>query len=124
MEEIINFTSVAGMFALAISGALTAMEKRFDPFGIFIIGFVTGAGGGTIRDMTLSGRDVFWLVEPAYTYVAIAGSIFAIVFRKHLGYLRTTLSLFDTIGLALYTVIGVQIGIMHNLPGLSCVVYI
>ncbi len=122
MEEIINFTSIAGMFALAISGALTAMEKRFDPFGIFIIGFVTGAGGGTIRDMMLSGRNVFWLVEPAYTYVAIAGTLFAILFRKYLGYLRTTLSLFDTIGLALYTVIGVQIGIMHDLPGLSCVV--
>lgn len=122
MHEIIYYMGVVGVFAFAISGALTAMEKRFDPFGIIIIAFVTGSGGGTLRDAMLSGRTVFWLEQPIYIYVAIAGAVAAILFRPYLGYLRSTLSLFDTIGLALYTVLGVQIGLMHELPALSCVV--
>lgn len=121
VEEILNIITVAGVFAFAISGALTAMEKKLDVFGVFIIAFATAVGGGSLRDVIIAGRTVFWIQEPIYTYLIIAATVFSIVFRKKLGYLRITLSLFDTIGLALYTVIGVQIGIQSGLPGVSCI---
>jgi len=121
IEQAIDFITVAGVFAFAISGALTAMEKKLDVFGVFIIAFATAVGGGSIRDVIIADRNVFWLVEPVYTYVAIGGAIFAILFRTKFGYLRKTLSLFDTIGLALYTIIGVQIGIANDLSGVSCI---
>jgi len=121
IEQAIDFITVAGVFAFAISGALTAMEKKLDVFGVFIIAFATAVGGGSLRDVIIADRNVFWLIEPVYTYVAIGGTAFAILFRTKLSYLRKTLSLFDTIGLALYTIIGVQIGIVHELSGVSCI---
>lgn len=121
IEQAIDFITVAGVFAFAISGALTAMEKKLDVFGVFIIAFATAVGGGSLRDVIIADRNVFWLVEPVYTYVAIAGTAFAVIFRSKLGHLRKTLSLFDTIGLGLYTVIGVQIGMVHELSGVSCI---
>lgn len=121
IEHIISFITTAGVFAFAISGALTAMEKKLDVFGVFIIAFATAVGGGSLRDVIIGDRSVFWLMEPIYIYVLIGGTAFAIIFRKKLEYLRSTLSLFDTIGLALYTIIGVQIGIQHELAGISCI---
>ena len=121
VEEILNIITVAGVFAFAISGALTAMEKKLDVFGVFIIAFATAVGGGSLRDVIIADRSVFWLVEPIYTYIIIGSTVMAILFRSKLGYLRKTLSLFDTIGLALYTIIGVQIGMQNELSGVSCV---
>ena len=121
VEEILNIITVAGVLAFAISGALTAMEKKLDVFGVFIIAFATAVGGGSLRDVIIADRSVFWLVEPIYTYIIIGSTVMAILFRSKLGYLRKTLSLFDTIGLALYTIIGVQIGMQNELSGVSCV---
>jgi len=121
MEEIISYISIGGVFAFAISGALTAMEKRLDIFGVFIIAFATSVGGGSLRDVLIANKNVFWLIEPAYTYVAIAGTVFAVIFRPKLCKLKQALSLFDTIGLALYTIIGVNVGIYYGLPGVSSI---
>lgn len=120
MDQIIYYIGVIGSVAFAISGALNAMNKRLDPFGVFIIAFATAVGGGTVRDV-LIGKSVFWLVDPLYMYFIIAGTIVAIIFRGKLNYLRKTLLLFDTIGLALYTIIGVQIGLVANLDNVSCI---
>jgi uncharacterized membrane protein YeiH len=121
VEQVIAYISVAGSFAFAISGALTAMSKRFDAFGVFIIAFATAVGGGSLRDVIVNRNAVFWLNQPEYMYFIIGGTIFAILLRKKLAYLRKTLLLFDTIGLGLYTIIGVEIGIQNELSGISCV---
>ncbi|MBN2485440.1 MAG: trimeric intracellular cation channel family protein [Bacteroidales bacterium] len=121
MEPIYLVVNIVGSFAFAISGALTAMNKKFDPFGVFIVAFATAVGGGTIRDILVSESSVFWLTRPEFIYYILAGTVFAIFFRKKLGYLRKTLLLFDTLGLALYTIIGVEVGLRNNLSGVSCV---
>jgi uncharacterized membrane protein YeiH len=121
MEKIYLFVSIAGSFAFSISGALTAMSKKFDPFGVFIIAFATAVGGGTIRDILVSSNSVFWLTQPQFIYYILGGTVFAIIFREKLSYLRRTLLLFDTLGLALYTIIGVEVGLRNNLSGVSCV---
>jgi len=120
MNEIYYILMMIGTFALSISGSLTSMEKRFDFFGVFIIAFVTAVGGGTLRDMLIE-REVFWLNDASYLYIIIAGSIFAMVFRKKLNYLRNFLLLFDTIGLALFTILGAEIGLAHDLDFINCV---
>ncbi len=121
MEQILDNLGIAGSFAFAISGALTAMNKKFDPFGILIIAFATAVGGGTLRDVLVSTNSAFWLNQPQYGYIILGGTAFAIFFRKKLSYLRKTLMLFDTLGLALFTVIGVEVGLQHHLNGMSCV---
>ncbi len=103
-----------GIIALAISGSLSAMENRFDFFGVLSIAIATSFGGGTIRDMLIE-REVFWISDPMYIYALVASCVFSIIFRKYLDYLRTTLLLFDTIGLGLFTILGVEIGYQFNL---------
>jgi uncharacterized membrane protein YeiH len=121
MEKVYLFISIAGSIAFSISGALTAMSKRFDPFGVFIIAFATAVGGGTIRDILVSAHSVFWLTRPQFIYYILVGTAVAIIFREKLSYLRKTLLLFDTLGLALYTIVGVEVGLRNNLSGVSCV---
>ena len=122
MNIIVEYLGLIGSFALAISGALKAMRKKFDAFGVFIIAFVTAVGGGTIRDMLLTDKSVFWMTDASFIYVIIGGALFAILLRKKLFHLQKILLLFDTIGLGLFTVIGVQIGIESDINMVSCVI--
>jgi len=122
VELVIQYISVAGCFALAISGALTAMHNRFDPFGVLIIGFVTAVGGGTIRDTLIADRDVFWFYDPYTLYAVVAGVVLAILLRKRIKYLNKPLLVFDTLGLGLFTVTGIQIGLDHDLHPLICLI--
>jgi len=99
---------------------LTALKKRLDLFGVFIIAFVTALGGGTLRDLLLDA-PIGWMFDVTYVYVIIAAAIVALIFRKKLGYVRKSLFLFDTIGIALYTVVGVQKGLDAQLPAIICI---
>lgn len=112
---------ILGTFAFAISGVLVALEKRMDVFGLLIIAFVTSVGGGTLRDILIGQTPVTWMVNMTYVYAIIGATIFSIVFRKRLNYLRTSLFLFDTIGIGLYTVVGIEKGLFIELHPIICI---
>ena len=118
--DLILIIDILGTIAFSVSGALTAMKKRLDPFGIAIIAFVTAVGGGTLRDVLIDA-PIVWMRNLTFIYVIILATIFAIIFRKKLGYVRRSLFLFDTIGLALYTIVGVEKGIAAGFPPLICI---
>lgn len=104
-----------GTAAFAISGALFAINKRMDPFGVFIIAFVTAVGGGTLRDILIGRTPVTWMQDLNYIYVILISGIVSIVLRKKIAYLSKSLFLFDTIGLGIFTIIGTEIGIQNDL---------
>ncbi|MCI4444332.1 MAG: trimeric intracellular cation channel family protein [Lentimicrobium sp.] len=112
---------IIGTMAFAMSGALTAMNKKLDPFGVFIIAFVTAVGGGTLRDMLIGRTPVGWMLELNYVYVIVVGFILAILFRKKLDRLRTSLLLFDAVGLGVFTIIGLEKGINVGLSPVICI---
>jgi len=112
---------ILGTIAFAISGVLIAMNKRMDPFGILIIAFVTAVGGGTLRDILIGQTPVSWMLDMNYTYAIFVSAIFAVIFKSKINYLRTSLFLFDTIGIGLYTVVGVEKGIYADLHPIICV---
>ena len=112
---------ILGTVAFAISGVLIALKKRMDLFGILIIAFVTAFGGGTLRDVLIGETPVSWMTNIVYTYVVLGTSIFAIIFRNKLNYLRTSLFLFDTIGIGLFTVVGISKGISAGLHPINCI---
>ncbi len=116
-----QFLDIIGTMAFAMSGALTAMNKKMDPFGVFIIAFVTAVGGGTLRDIMIGRTPVGWMLDLVYVYVIIIGFVLAIIFRKKFDTLRTSLFLFDTIGLGVFTLIGLEKGINVNLHPVICV---
>ncbi|TNJ45819.1 trimeric intracellular cation channel family protein [Tamlana fucoidanivorans] len=112
---------ILGVIAFAISGVLVAIEKRMDLFGILIIAFVTSVGGGTLRDLLIGDTPVSWMRDMTYTYVIFISAVFAILFRSNINYLRTSLFLFDTIGIGLYTLVGIEKGIHANLHPIICI---
>ena len=112
---------IIGTMAFAMSGALTAMNKKMDPFGVFIIAFVTAVGGGTLRDVLIGRTPVGWMLDIRYVYLIIVGFILAILFRKKFDRLRTSLFLFDTIGFGVFTLIGLEKGINIGLHPVICI---
>lgn len=96
-----------GTFAFAISGIRLAAGKDFDLFGAYVVGLVTAIGGGTIRDLCLD-LTPFWMLNSSYMIWTAIALIFVILFRKHLIRLNNTFFIFDTIGLALFTVVGIE----------------
>ncbi|MCG9972731.1 trimeric intracellular cation channel family protein [Christiangramia crocea] len=113
--SLFNILDILGTIAFAISGALSAMNRRLDLFGIFIIAFVTAIGGGTLRDLLIGSTPVTWMENIVYVYLIGLVTILAIVFRNKLFYLRKSLFLFDTIGLGVFTITGVETGIQNDL---------
>ena len=108
MEETFLFIiEVIGTFAFAISGIRLAAFKSFDWFGAYTVGLVTAIGGGTLRDVLLD-IPVFWMQTWMYLAVTAASLAVVIMFRKLLVSKDRMLFLFDTLGLALFVVIGIQ----------------
>ncbi len=116
-----EFLDYLGTGVFAISGALVAMRRRLDPFGVFIIGFVTAVGGGTIRDILLGIQPVTWMKHTEYVFVSLVAIVIAILLRNHLKYISKSLSFFDTIGIGIFTIIGTKIGIDAHLSAIICV---
>lgn len=108
MEETFLFViEVLGTVAFAISGIRLAATKGFDWFGAYTVGLVTAIGGGTLRDLLLD-IPVFWMQTSWYLVVTGISLATVIVFRSLLVSRDRILFVFDSIGLALFCVIGIQ----------------
>jgi uncharacterized membrane protein YeiH len=117
----ITIVDILGTFSFAAAGAFAAMEKKLDPFGVLIISFATAIGGGTIRDLLLGRLPVSWLTNSTAIWVIIIGAVSALFFSGSLKKLIGLLFYFDAMGLGLFTMVGIQTGIEHNLSTGICI---
>lgn len=108
-----------GIFVFAISGLLSASEKRLDYFGGVVIAFFTALGGGTVRDLLLN-TEVRWMESSTLIFSALLGALAGIIFKQYLIKLRRTFFFFDTIGLGLFTILGIQKGIEYEQIPVTC----
>lgn len=100
---------ILGTGFFAISGALAANDKaKPDWFGASFIGFVTAIGGGSLRDIILGSHPLVWVSDINFIYAIIIGVILASVFFKILIKLRRAFFLFDTLGIAMFTIVGTE----------------
>ena len=106
-EPLLNVIEFLGTFAFAISGIRHAAAKHFDWFGGFVCGIAVAIGGGTLRDMML-GVTPFWMTSSIYLICTLIAQMFVIIFAHSLKRLDNTWFFFDTLGLALFTVAGLQ----------------
>ncbi len=104
LQRVIEFI---GTFAFAISGIRLAASKHYDWFGGFVCGVAVAIGGGTIRDVMLGVRP-FWMLSPIYLICTFMAQALAIVCHSYLKRLDNTWFLFDTLGLALFNIAGIQ----------------
>jgi len=121
MINISSVIEISGTVAFTISGAFSAIQKRLDVFGVLILGFVTAIGGGTIRDVMIGDTPVAWMRNYETPLIILGTAIATILFKKYIKTFKTTLFLFDALGLGLFTIIGTQKGISAGLNPGVCV---
>ena len=112
IQQVIEFL---GTFAFAISGIRHAAAKHFDWFGGYVCGVAVAIGGGTIRDVML-GTTPFWMTSPSYLLCTALALAFVICFAKYIECLQNAWFVFDTFGLALFTIAGIQKSLSFGQP--------
>ena len=117
MEQgiIIYIIELLGTFAFAISGIRHAAAKHFDWFGGYVCGIAVAIGGGTIRDVMLSTTP-FWMTTPIYMICTAVALLTVICFGKWMEPLKNAWFVFDTFGLALFTIAGIQKSLLFGQP--------
>ncbi|WP_069659267.1 trimeric intracellular cation channel family protein [Arcticibacter eurypsychrophilus] len=110
-----------GCISFAISGTFAGIQKRLDIFGVLTVAFVTSIGGGTVRDILMGELPVSWMLDKFYAGVTFFSTIATLIFWKRLKAFKLPLFLFDTIGLGLFTILGVQKGLNAGLKPEICV---
>ena len=109
---------IVGTLVFAISGVLTAIRHKFDLVGSVIIGLVTAVGGGSLRDMLIGQTPVGWMKDINYLYVVLLAVILTYLFKNQILKLPKSMFLFDTLGLGMFTILGVQktLGVGLSIP--------
>lgn len=110
MESLLHILDLTGTAVFAITGALAAGRKRMDVFGVIVLGCVTALGGGTLRDLVLGVRPVFWVSDSTYLGISAAAGLLTFILAQRTRLPSGLLLYADSLGLAVFTVIGFQKG--------------
>lgn len=104
-----------GTLAFAVSGIRHAAAKHLDWFGGYVCGFAVAVGGGTLRDVML-GVIPFWMTSPIYIVCTFVALFFVVLLGEQIRWINNTWFVFDTFGLALFVIAGMQKTISMGLP--------
>lgn len=116
MERFIFFLELLGTMAFSVSGAMTAIRKNMDVFGVMILGTTTAVGGGMLRDIVLGAHPPRVFSSPVYVVVAMAVAVLTFLptlrrwMVKNQQMFDQLLRIMDALGLGIFTVVGVQVG--------------
>ena len=119
--EVVRIIDIIGIAAFSIAGTFAAREKKLDYFGIFVIAFVTALGGGTLRDILIGEVPVKWMYDASQGLTVVISTTGALLFTNLIKNFNKILLLFDSLGLAFFTVVGIQKGVSLGLHPVICV---
>lgn len=105
-EGLLVVFDLLGIFVFAISGALVAVRKELDIFGVLVLAGTTGLGGGFLRDVLIDATPPAALADWRYLLVPVAAGLVTFWFHPTLGRLERQVNVFDAFGLALFCVVG------------------
>ncbi len=108
VKDLLYAIDLVGTFVFAISGVITSIKRKVDAFGASVIGFVTALGGGTLRDLLIGSTPVGWMTNNHYLIAVGAGVLVAFFMRNKIAGWRRTMFIFDTIGIGLFTILGLE----------------
>ena len=114
-DYIFKLIELLGTLAFAISGIRHAAAKHFDWFGGYICGIAVAIGGGTLRDVML-GALPFWMTTPIYLICTAVALLTVVFFGRWMEPLKNAWFVFDTLGLALFTIAGIQKSLAFGQP--------
>jgi uncharacterized membrane protein YeiH len=116
------YLDLAASFFCAITGALAAVQKRYDLVGLFVLALVTGVGGALLRDgIFLQGGPPAVVQDGRYLLSVAAAAAVTTLFARHLSRLRTAFVIADAIALGLYSVVGAAKTLAAGLPAVAAV---
>ncbi len=123
MNTVLQVIEVCGILAFAFSGFIEASRRDMDLVGVFTVAFITAFGGGTLRDLLLDRRPLFWVEHQEYTLLVF---VLALVVTPFLRHLRTSLSekiiiVADALGLGLFSALGASMAEHAGMPIFVCV---
>lgn len=107
-EAVVFVMDLAGTAVFAVTGALAAMDKKLDMFGVIVLAVITALGGGTTRDILMGRMPPFYFKEYSYLLVAIVTALFVFPLRPAFERLWKPITVFDALGLGLFTALGAQ----------------
>lgn len=105
------FFDLLGTFAFAISGALLGVNKKMDVYGMFVLAFLTGVGGGTVRDALLGRVPPFVFKDIGYLIVIVASTLLVFFLHSKISKNLRLINVADAIGLGVFTCIGANIAL-------------
>lgn len=123
VETVLFIIDIFGTIVFAISGAIVAMRKDMDLFGMCMMALATATGGGIIRDMILGRTPPVIFQTPLYAVLALVTALVCALpfvrrfFDKYQGPWDDIMFVFDTLGLASFTVTGATAGYQYAYDG-------
>lgn len=109
------YLELAGTAFFAISGALAAAKKASpDWFGVTFISFITATGGGSLRDILLGAYPLGWISDVNVILAVFAGILIASLFFRNLLKLPRLFFVFDSLGIAMFTTLGVEKALAYD----------
>lgn len=108
LKDILYAIDLVGTFVFAISGVTTSIKRKVDAFGASVIGFVTALGGGTLRDVLIGTTPAGWMTNNHYLIAVGLGILVAFFLRNRIAGWHKTMFIFDTIGIGLFTILGLE----------------
>ena len=118
--NIIFIVEIIGTIAFASSGAMVAVRKRLDLFGIIVLGVITAVGGGMLRDLMIGNIPPNMFRNPVYVLAAfLTVLVLFLLFRcwpfllgsRYIEGYEKIMNILDAIGLGAFTVIGIDTGV-------------
>ena len=112
-----------GSFAFCLSGASVGSIHKMDFFGVYIMAVVTGFGGGCLRDIILGNNPPFLFHTPIYWAIALVATllIFISLTNKY-KIILLLINIFDAVGLAFFTIVGIKAGLDKHLQAYQCII--
>ena len=120
-EAVFAALNIFGLFVFAISGALTALRNDLDILSVVMIAFVTGVGGGTIRDVLLGEFPVWWIRDPSAVAICFAGAVAAMIAQPFFTSRLKALIWADALGLAVFAILGTQAALSAGAPAIIAI---
>lgn len=115
LETFVHVLDLVGTFVFAISGAMAAVNRRLDIFGILVLSFVAGNFGGITRDLLIGAVPPAALTNGQYLLVSVLAGLIIFFWYAGVDRLRSPVLLFDAAGLSLFAVAGAQKAIEFGL---------
>ena len=115
LQDLMDVLDWVGTFVFALSGGLLGVQKRFDLFGVLFLSFVVSVVGGIMRDVLIGAMPPAAITEIHYFVIAIGGGLITFYWYPRVASLQHQILILDTVGLALFVVIGAQKAINHGI---------